>query len=318
MNRLAEVPEQPPLMLRNESLELVVSPAQGCCCRALRFTKPDDGAQIDIFRPMPAAQHDAFMSGCFPLVPYSNRLFGARLLTGADCAPAEFIDVPLNRPGVAQPVHGLGWRRAWQVLAQDAGRIVLAYTHAANADWPFDHRCEQTFSLLGQTLRLEMELHNLSDRPMPAGLGFHPFFEAETGSGASVRFNASAVWTQDGAGLPDRRVTPTQANGFGFAAGRLVDEVALNHCYQGSTGRIVLSRPAQGLDITVEASGALDHLVIYRPPGASWICLEPVSHATGAFSLPALHAPAHGLRLLAPGSRLQAAMTVTLGRWQPA
>ena len=60
------------------------------------------------------------------------------------------------------------------------------------------------------------------------------------------------------------------------------------------------------------ASARLRHLVVYRTHAQPWLCLEPVSHATGAFSLPHLHQPRHGPIELAPGRVLRGWMELRI------
>jgi aldose 1-epimerase len=80
-------------------------------------------------------------------------------------------------------------------------------------------------------------------------------------------------------------------------------EIVQDHCHAGWRGPVCLTHPRRQIALSVTASAELEHLMVYRRPGQPWLCLEPVSHATGALSLPALNTPASGARLLAPGER---------------
>jgi aldose 1-epimerase len=51
-------------------------------------------------------------------------------------------------------------------------------------------------------------------------------------------------------------------------------------------------------------------LVLYTPPAADFFCVEPVSHVTDAVNLAASGRTDTGLRVLAPGETLRAAMTL--------
>jgi galactose mutarotase-like enzyme len=62
----------------------------------------------------------------------------------------------------------------------------------------------------------------------------------------------------------------------------------------------------------MRASSELDHLQVYRPPGVPWLCVEPVSQATGAWSLPQVHQASAGLRWLPPGGEFQGWMALSV------
>ena len=291
-----------PLTLRNGPMALDVLPALGACWQALRYAPPDRPA-VDILRPMAEAYADPFASGGFALVPWSNRLFGGQLMAGR-----QALSVPANRTGIAHPVHGVGWQTCWQVERADAAQVLLAYQHRASDAWPFDHQCAQTIALSGQGARWALTLTNTSAGPMPAGAGFHPWLAADAGD--TVAFDAATVWQQNAEAWPDRAQALAKAPSFSFRPPRPVGGVQVNHCYGGWPGSATLERPTQGVRLRLAASPNLAHLVVYRTADAPWICIEPVSHATGAWSLPALHAAAQGVRWLAPGEQLSVWMEI--------
>jgi len=89
---------------------------------------------------------------------------------------------------------------------------------------------------------------------------------------------------------------------FDFHTRRLAHGIVLNHCLDGWSGAVTITRTAHGLQLRMTASPLLRHLVVYRTIGQPWLCIEPVSHATGALSLPELHHAPYGARMLAPGA----------------
>lgn len=281
------------IALQNGKLELHLQTEGG---RIERLFWRGASGNCDILRPSPAGS-GVFEAACFALVPYSNRLFGGLVQT-----PAGPVDLPPNVPWLDLPVHGLGWRKTWSLREETAHGAVLHYSHTADADWPFAHECTQTLRLEPQGLHLSLSLRNLGRQPMPAGLGFHPRFLLDPDS--QVRFDAPRVWLQDAQGWPKDEVekaTLPVDSGFDFSVPRFATAVEQNHCHAGWHTQAHLSRPASGLRVTLKGSAALGHLMVYRKADQDWLCLEPVSHATGALSLPAMQTPAHGARLLAPG-----------------
>lgn len=259
-----------PVSLRKGPLALTLVPGQGGACSALRW-HPAGGTPVDLLRPTPAGA-GVFEASCFPLVPYSNRLFEGRLLASAgECA------VPRNHERVDHPVHGVGWRRAWRVTDQDRRRACLSYRHEADEHWPFDHVATQTVEVHADRVRFGIELRNEGDIPMPAGIGLHPRFVIDAGD--HVRWDA--VGTREAC------------------------DIEMNDCFGDWPGRARIDRRSRGLRLRLRASARLGHLMVYRTKGQPWLCLEPVSHATGAFSLPRLHHRCHGAMELAPGRAMR-------------
>src|SRR5690349_21065017 len=133
----------------------------------------EGGRRVDWLRPAgpaAAARRDARAMGCFPIVPYINRIRDGRFLF---CGH-EVVETAAE-PGVRHAIHGHSWRRQWQVVERGEDELVLEYAHTPDA-WPWPYRARQRFVLSPDVLSLSLEIENLSETLMPAGLGFHPFF----------------------------------------------------------------------------------------------------------------------------------------------
>ena len=117
----------------NEILELTdgsaavrIAPAMGCAIVA--FTV---GAQ-PVLRPTPAEALSAGnvrLAGCYPLVPYSNRIRDAQLHFAGKCYVLE-----RNFGTHAHAIHGRGWQRSWHVDAASPTRS-FAIAGAASSEF---------------------------------------------------------------------------------------------------------------------------------------------------------------------------------------
>ena len=178
------------LQLRNHALQLELDPGRGARCNALDWIHPDGSGSIPLLRPQFDTSDEVLHSACFALIPYSNRLFDGRLIT-----PQGVRVLPMNMAHSPHPVHGLGWRTAWQVREHRPHRARLHYNHVADIHWPYPHNAEQTIVLAGSRVRFELALRNQSDVPMPAGLGWHPCFAIDAQT--RIRLHAPEVWARD-------------------------------------------------------------------------------------------------------------------------
>lgn len=284
------------LSLRAGSLSVDLAPRAGGSIA--RFALEGVG---DLLRPASAAALDSGTgkdTGCYPLVPFSNRIANGRLAFGD-----ETFHLEPNWPGVRHPMHGDGWARAWDVVRQDRTSAELVYLHGAGAGvagWPFRYRARQTLALDEASLTIGISIENLEDREVPAGLGLHPFFVREADTELACRLGG--VWRTDAEVLPVQHV-PIPAE-WDFSHSRPVEGMGLDHCFDGWNGDATVTWPGRGLRLVLAATEAFRHLVIYVPDGQRYFCVEPVSHANGAV----------GQSLLAAGATLAGEVSFRLSR----
>jgi aldose 1-epimerase len=243
----------------------------------LRCTEPGDLAT-------------ARQSGCFPMLPYSNRLAYRRFRwKGVDYGTApNFDDNPHS-------LHGVGWLRPWDIVSSSALDVVLRYRHAGDADWPFAFEARQHVALGPQRLHVEMVVDNLADVAQPLGLGWHPYFPKRARS--RLHAEVAGRWDGDATLLPVRRVEQHGIDGD-------VQHLDYDHAFDGWRGAARVRDEAMSLRLT----SSLDRLVVYTPPRHAHFCVEPVSHLSNAIHMP--DPLAHGLRSVAPGASTAAWMQI--------
>lgn len=256
---------------------------------------------VALFRDVPddaLAAHSARRLGCFPLIPYSNRIGDARL-TFQDQTYALRPDPN----GESHSIHGNGWYTPWTVGERSASRLVLTLEHQARdtaaADWPFSYIATQTFALSETGLDIALRIENRDTKAMPAGFGLHPYFRRT--ADAKMSFEAATVWLNGADKLPHGQ-QPIPAT-WSFTALRSPTEAELDHCFAGWNGTARIVWPEDGLGLTIDASPEFSHLVVYTPSGRDFFCIEPVSHMNDGMNR--MDVPGHGVSILAPGEILQ-------------
>lgn len=289
------------------AIELVAGASRLLVCPGVggsiaRFSWRD----ADILRPAPQAAiaaADVRQMACYPLVPYSNRIGGARL----PFAGEAFALAP-NFPPEPHAIHGVGWRRAWAVTAQAQAQLQLALAHEPDADWPFRFEARQTLSLGEGRLTAALALKNTDARAMPAGLGFHPFFPRVPGLALETQWQGA--WRTGSDKLPTEwEPLPAEAD---FRRARPIGDWTVDRCFTGWNRLARLDYPDRR--VAISASAALERMVCYVPGGGrDFLALEPVSHVNNAFALAARGVADTGMRVLAPGESMQASMTIAVG-----
>ncbi len=278
--------------LQHGSLSLSVCPALGGAITRLSI----DG--IDLLRPWDGSD-SVRKTGCFVLAPFSNRV-------GDSAFEHEGQRYPLRSLSAEHPlpIHGVAWKRAWSVVEQNAASLVLTCSHQPEGegalDWPFAFEVEHQLRLSDKGVELQLKLRNLDTRSMPAGLGWHPYFLRH--EECRLRFAAQSVWQNDSRNLPSH-LSPIPPE-WDFSVARPLREPGLDNCFVGRNGTVQIDWPSEGIELTMDTSEALDHLVVFTPPAEmGFFAVEPVSHANNALCM---QDPAsNGTRTLAPGETMQ-------------
>ena len=280
------------LSLQHDRLRCDLAPALGGSIAGLWL------GDIPVLRSTPGpALGQARLAGSYPLVPFSNRIGQAAF----QWAGERYSLLP-NNPPEPHAIHGVGWQHPWTVLQADAQQAQLAYTHQADGGWPFAFAAEQMIKLSADGLNLELRLTNQSDAPMPAGLGWHPFFVKRPGS--QLRFVASGRWEMDAAKLPTHRLTST---GLDTSCTTL----DVDHCFDGWPGVVQLDDEL----LRTHIRSNLQRLVVFTNPSRDFVAIEPVSHVNNAVQLvqaAGASADALGLTVLQPGASMSAHMHIQM------
>jgi aldose 1-epimerase len=188
----------------------------------------------------------------------------------------------------------------WTVTAAAKSNATLHFEGGAD-EWPWRYSCEQRFQLQQETLSIELSIRNLSDEPMPAMLGLHPYFP--DAPHAQLQAQLPRVWLTDHGALPTRESeTPS---GWNFDPGRAVTAVALDHGFTDWNGVAFLRWPQY--TVTVRAPDCR-FLHVYAPVGRGFFCIEPQTAPPGALSRTPFEAS-----IVAPGGRLAMRVHFSVG-----
>ena len=275
--------------IADDDLAIEVLPAVGARIHRLRV------GGIDVIRTAADANRhvdDPYFWGSYVMAPWCNRLDAGvtRGVAGRD------LDLPPSFPdGTA--IHGQVSRIPWRQVGDRAFRV-----EAGGDGWPWRYRVEQQFDVMPDVLTQTLDLTNLDETPMPAGLGIHPWFRRPV----RVRIAAESAWDAN----PSSAAEPAAVSGN-------LDRRTLAELPDGldatwtdlSAPPVVLDWPATGLRMTMTTDPAVSCIVAASPAGIDAVAIEPETHVPGGVRR-LLNDEPGPLAILEPGGTLSLAITL--------
>jgi aldose 1-epimerase len=264
-------------------------------CNTVAWEVPTAGRPRDIlYAP---AMTELF---CWPtrggipvLFPFPNRIRGGHFSWGG-----QEYQLQLNDPAQQNAIHGYTPRSAWRVLdhgADDASAWLRSEFSSAGAadervNWPACYRLTLTIRLTESALGYEAAVENPDTRPLPFGLGYHPYFVVTPD--CRVQTPARRRWVlADNLPTGDREALRPELD---LREPKAIDGLNLDDVYtdfpdvvadrDGLVERGRVEYPAAGV-LRVRTSPAFRELVLFIPPHRQAVCLEPYTCPTDAVNL---------------------------------
>lgn len=173
------------------------------------------------------------------------------------------------------------------------------------ANWPFAQVYEMTYTLANGVLEVTTRVRNLSAKPMPVVIGFHPFFHIPgvPRSEASIHVPAREHVETDQLLVPTGVLKPVNLPEWVSLKDRTFDD-GYTDLLRGSDGRAVFTLKAGSKEIQVLYGPRYPVAVVWAPPGRQFVCFEPMAAVTNGANL-AHYGKYNELQILAPGATWQ-------------
>jgi aldose 1-epimerase len=272
-------------------LRLTLSPSIGGSISAFEWNDGDKARAI--LRKCNSSSENVLEAGCFPLVPYVNRI-----REGCFAFRGRQVRIAPNMPGDPSPLHGQGWLSPWTVEQASEDRATLSFHHPAG-EWPWAYDAQQEFALDETGLSLGLICRNTGAEPMPCGLGQHPYFPC--GLGTQLDTRVTHAWTIDEQVLPVDKIA---ADGRYDLRERRVCGQDLDNGFGGWNGEARLTDPGWPYAVTLSSLEAR-FFQLYSPIEGGIFVAEPVTHANAALNAPEEQWPELGMRVLEPGEAMR-------------
>jgi len=231
------------------------------------------------------------------LFPFPNRLENATFEFDG-----SVFRLPKNESSGVHAIHGFTPKNAWRTVdrgtAADFAFVTGEFRLSIDkpevlAYWPSDGCLRVTYTLHPKRLDVAATVSSF-DRPLPFGLGYHPYFAMQNSPGAGIddwtlRVPAGEVWEAVGAIPTGRRLTPPES--VDFRMSRRIGNVELDTLYtdlpEAGDGLVELASLSDGTStIRVSADRRFRELLLFIPAHRKAVAIEPYTCATNAANLP--------------------------------
>ena len=302
--RIGTVEGEPAVTLAAGELEATFLPGLGLLGTSLRHR----GEELLALPGGVAGYRGGHVTGLPLLAPWANRLPGWRYRAAGTEVDLDGLDLHTDPGGL--PIHGTltahgGWRLE-RLAAEDGSAVLQASLDYGAfpellAAFPFPHRLTVTATVREATLAVATTLEATGERPVPVAFGWHPYLRLPGAPRAAWRLLLPdrAHLDLDDRGLPTGKTAdePAEADPVGD---RTYDDLyALG---QGPAARH-LGLEAAGRRLLVGYGQGYGHAQVFAPPGADFVCLEPMTGPTAALA-------AGTTPLVDPGASFTAEFTV--------
>jgi aldose 1-epimerase len=304
--RMGSVDGEPAVTLAAGELEATFLPGLGLLGTSLRHR----GEELLALPGGVEGYRAGHVTGLPILAPWANRLPAWRYRAAGVEVDLEGLDLHTDPAGL--PIHGTlvaqpGWRL--ERLAAEADRAVLeaGFDYGARpellAAFPFPHRLTVTATLQGASLAVATTLAATGERPVPVAFGWHPYFRLPGAPRAAWRLllPARTHLELDDRGLPAGKAADEPAEADPVGERTYDDLYALGDDPAGRR----LGLEAAGRRLVVAYGDGYDHAQVFAPPGAEFLCLEPMTGPTAALA-------AGTTPLVAPGDAFTARFAVSV------
>ncbi len=307
--------QRPPVTDQNrpQFLQAIILPGRGMAVLQIKAFLPGKG-EIDLLNAPALANakqlldkgddefgNQVFKIGGAILLPFANRIRGnpspddktitATIAGGTVTLPANWSG---SNPGAEKhAIHGLMRRSRFRSVitrngAQDSA--VNATLHAGNFDghWLSDTDVEVETTLSHDVFDMTVTAKNVGPRPLPMGIGWHPYFVLPGGDRQQVRLHipsdTRAVMNNYDDTFTTGRLVTTKDTPYDFSAaeGRPLGAQYLDdnfsHLISSSNGSAVseIIDPAANYGLRlITLSPRIRSIQVYAPPQKDFVAIEP-------------------------------------------
>jgi aldose 1-epimerase len=240
------------------------------------------------------------LTGAFQMFPTPCRLADARYLF-------QGREIVQRKRGEEVAIHGLVRDEEFQVEQTPHALIcalVITRDHPVHEGFPFPGRLTTTYRPIGRGLEVSFAFENRGPSPAPVGYGLHPYWRI-LADRSRVQVKIPAEYLAELRDLlPTGKLLPVAGTSYDWREFRSLEGVDIDAVFfpKKAADAAAIRFLEEGLQVTLQSSPNLRHMICYAPAGQPFVCLENLSCAPNA---PNLYAAGFeelsGLAVVMPG-----------------
>jgi len=251
------------------------------------------------------SQNTSFKSSY--LTPFPNRLKGGKYEFDGNT-----FQFPINDEPNQNALHGFNIDAPFKLMDESAqGSLRLSFVQeylGENACFPFPFSFNVIMTIDQFKFELIMQIQNIGDKPMPIGMGWHPYFTLQN----KIDNCALCIPNCKKIEVDERKIPTGKRTAYKeFSKSKLIGDAHFDTAY-------LFEKDADFTSVTLESDlyklryyqetrdTKFNYLQIYTPEDRESIALEPMSCNIDAFN------NQEGLRILAPRKRFKAKCGVAI------
>jgi len=178
----------------------------------------------------------------------------------------------------------------------------------SKVNWPWPFKAQVSYSVRANVFSSSVHLQNNADTTMPAGLGWHPYFNryiSKQNESVNLCMDVKGAYPDSNNNrIPSGPPQPL-LNHQDFSKEKpLSPHNFLDTCFYGYNGKGYISWPDSGVKIHYTCSPQCSHLVIYNPSNKPFFAVEPITNANNGVNLYSQGESHSGIVALQPGKCL--------------
>ena len=292
--------------LANEKISILLDPEQGAGIRSFFIKK--DRSWISLM-PDTCDKYSELKAAVFLMIPYSNRIEnGVFSFEGREYKLAN---------GENHSLHGDTRSRKWIIERTSENSVVCLFNSEKheNVNWPWQFKARVEYILKENIFSSHLSLWNLGYSNMPAGFGWHPYFNRKlTRDDEPVKLcmqTSGAYPDANDNRIPSGPSQPLTKEQDYSIEKSIQPKDFIDTCYKGYNGNGYILWPESEIKVTYKCSSTCTHLIIFNP-FRKYFAIEPVTNANNGVNLYARGEPDSGIISLPPGKELKAEFSLKI------
>ncbi|MCX5642135.1 MAG: hypothetical protein NTY10_02695 [Candidatus Omnitrophica bacterium] len=254
---------------------------------------PQMGAQLKSFsingQEMLFFSEEMFFSpkrdftGSFLMFPTPCRLAGSKYRF-------EGREILQRKSGEDIFIHGLIRDETFEIRQGNdflEASIEIGPQHPVHEGYPFPCYFAVKYEIIKDGLRISFNFENRGQAPAPFGFGVHPFWRLE-GKRKDIAIKVPCQYQMELMNLiPTGKTEPVEGTPLDLRDWKSIDGNNIDNVFYGRIPdeRGGVQWQAKGIQLNIDASPELTHMIAYAPEGKPFVCVENLTCAPDAPNL---------------------------------